>query len=328
MSDLSANPLKTEIFLGGVKQHDKDHLLEVTGFTEGIFPMKYLGIPITTSRLTNSSLQPLLDKILEQTSHWSNLFLSYAGKTQLINSTILGILTYWCSSTTLPKGFVKKVKQSIRQFFWNFGDNKKKCPNIKWSTLCKPKKEGGIGIKEVLVWNKALMAKGILLMHSKRPCIWTTWVSAYYITDHDLWLIQVKKQDSTSWKQFIAIRDEIVQKTGNIHSAKKLVQEWCNSKKQNKDIYNFFREHADIYKWHKITWEVLSVPKHAFILYLISLNALSTTDNMKKRGIQMASKCVMCDEDEENADHLFFKCKMTNKIWNCITTWLNSKNRQ
>ncbi|KAK9671865.1 hypothetical protein RND81_12G059700 [Saponaria officinalis] len=102
-SGLCANLDKTEIYFGGVSSYVKDLILNQSHFVEGKFPFRYLGVPLNASRVTVDMYAALMSKIIHHIQHWSVNLLTYAGKAQLINSVILGLLTYWCSNTLLPK---------------------------------------------------------------------------------------------------------------------------------------------------------------------------------------------------------------------------------
>ena len=63
-SGLQVNKQKSAIFLAGVNDDVKNDLLNIEGFCLGIFPMKYLEVPLISTRLSHGDCQPLLDKIL------------------------------------------------------------------------------------------------------------------------------------------------------------------------------------------------------------------------------------------------------------------------
>lgn len=44
---------------------------------------RYLGVPLSTKRVSILQYQPLIDKIMERILNWTSRFLSYAGRTQL-----------------------------------------------------------------------------------------------------------------------------------------------------------------------------------------------------------------------------------------------------
>ncbi|KAJ8426159.1 hypothetical protein Cgig2_032641 [Carnegiea gigantea] len=52
------------------------------------FPMKYLGVPITASRLTKIECRGLVDKILAKVHLWATRSLSFAGRARLISSVV------------------------------------------------------------------------------------------------------------------------------------------------------------------------------------------------------------------------------------------------
>ena len=63
-SGLQVNKQKSAIFIAGVNGEVKSELLNTIGFRLGSFPMKYLGVPLISTRLSHGDCQPLLDKIL------------------------------------------------------------------------------------------------------------------------------------------------------------------------------------------------------------------------------------------------------------------------
>ena len=93
-SGLQVNNQKSAIFLFGVNDDVKNDLLNTTGFSSGSFPMKYLGIPVISTRLSHCDCQPLLDKILARIQSWTSRSLSYAGRLQLIASVLYSIQMY------------------------------------------------------------------------------------------------------------------------------------------------------------------------------------------------------------------------------------------
>ncbi|XP_042472038.1 uncharacterized protein LOC122054661 [Zingiber officinale] len=62
-SGLKANPLKSHIYMAGVDVGVKGRLLQITGFQEGTFPFRYLGIPLAAEKLQIANYDPLLEAI-------------------------------------------------------------------------------------------------------------------------------------------------------------------------------------------------------------------------------------------------------------------------
>ena len=67
--------------------------------------------------------------------------------------------------------------------------------------------------------------------------------------------------------------------------------------------------------WYKLVWTTLVVPKHAFITWLAILNRLPTKDRLKSWGMDVNGTFVLCKNEEETRDHLFFGCNFSRQIW-------------
>ena len=93
-SGLQVNKQKSAIFIVGVNDDVKNDLVNTTGFSLGSFPMKYLGVPLISTRLSHCDCQPLLDKIMARIQSWTSRSLSYAGRLQLIASVLYSIQMY------------------------------------------------------------------------------------------------------------------------------------------------------------------------------------------------------------------------------------------
>ncbi|XP_074293276.1 uncharacterized protein LOC141620254 [Silene latifolia] len=203
----SANPMKTSLYFGGVSAHLKAHILLSTGYVEGTFPVKYLGIPLLSSRLTQSMFNFLLDKIRRLVSHWASNLLSYAGRIQLINSVIFGLRNFWVSSVLLPKGIAKKINKLCKDFLWGIEHGQSKHVFKIWDSFCLPREEGGVDIKEVLSWNKSQMLSWLKKLITHSETIWVQWVEAYVLKGTDLWDFQLTASYSWFRSSIISCRD-------------------------------------------------------------------------------------------------------------------------
>ncbi|KAL0278057.1 UNVERIFIED_CONTAM: polyprotein [Sesamum radiatum] len=115
---LKVNPTKSQIFFSRAVQQERQQILDYLGFQEGSLPVRYLGIPLTSSRLTIADCRPLIDKVDARLAGWNNQILSYAGRLQLIKSVLTTLHTFWASAFILPKGVLKTLEKKMRQFLW------------------------------------------------------------------------------------------------------------------------------------------------------------------------------------------------------------------
>ncbi|KAL0302793.1 UNVERIFIED_CONTAM: LINE-1 reverse transcriptase [Sesamum angustifolium] len=94
LSGLNVNPEKSQIIISRSVQHDRRLMVEYLGFQEGLLPVKYLGVPLNSSRLTVADCRPLINKIDTRLAGWNQQNLSYAGRVQLIKSVLSTLHTY------------------------------------------------------------------------------------------------------------------------------------------------------------------------------------------------------------------------------------------
>ncbi|XP_074267032.1 uncharacterized protein LOC141590333 [Silene latifolia] len=161
MSGLCANPEKTNIYMGGVRDDIKKGILQATGFMDGDFPFRYLGVPLNDGKLNKGMFADLLNRVQKALQHWSIYKLSFAGKISWLKSVIFGMEQYWCSTLQIPKEVINLITKFCRNFLWNSEEGCRKLIMKSWMSCCAPYQEGGFNIKEVLAWIKCILGKWI-----------------------------------------------------------------------------------------------------------------------------------------------------------------------
>jgi len=52
-------------------------------------------------------------------------------------------------------------------------------------------------------------------------------------------------------------------------------------------------------------------------------NGVHTKVNLRLRGVLLNNyDCALCGDQEESISHLFFSCKVANKVWNLCNRWV------
>ncbi|XP_022772119.1 uncharacterized protein LOC111314763 [Durio zibethinus] len=83
MSALQLNYEKSELYQAGVSKEELVRIQQASGFKIGTLPVRYLGVPLVSRRLTEKDCAPLVDKITARINSWATRHLSYAGRLQL-----------------------------------------------------------------------------------------------------------------------------------------------------------------------------------------------------------------------------------------------------
>ncbi|XP_074278284.1 uncharacterized protein LOC141601876 [Silene latifolia] len=310
--------MKSNLYFGGVNPQLKQLILDSTGYVEGDFPVRYLGIPLFGARLTQKMFIPMMDKVRSYINHWANTTLSYAGKVALITSVIFGIHNFWGASILLPKGIAKKIHKICKDFLWGIDDGKRRLVFKSWESLCRPRQEGGVDIKEILSWNKAHMMGWILKLDSAAPNIWVQWVNAYILKSVNFWSFQITAAHSWFWGNIIACRDYLISFTGGIQQAKQLLL----APDYKTLVYDGLRNKGPVFPYHRTLGDSLNIPKHSFIGLLAAENRLPTVDNLCKRGMVLVNRCALCESAAETAGHLFFECSFSAEVWFQVSRWV------
>ncbi|KAL2230718.1 UNVERIFIED_CONTAM: hypothetical protein Sindi_1666200 [Sesamum indicum] len=120
-------------------------MLALLGFQEGALPMRFLGLPLISSRLTIADCCPLLLKIDKRIAGWEGTTISYAGRVQIIKSVLIALSLYWASAFILPKKVINEIEKRLRAFLWK-GTTNSGYAKVAWKDICRPKEEGGISV--------------------------------------------------------------------------------------------------------------------------------------------------------------------------------------
>nr|XP_009762280.1 PREDICTED: uncharacterized protein LOC104214325 [Nicotiana sylvestris] len=158
-SRLQANQTKSFIYYGGVTQVVKDEMQQIFGYSRGELPVKYLGVPLSTKKMSFAQWQPLIEKTVARISSWTAKKLSYAGKIQLVQSVMFGIQAYWSQLFLIPSKFIKIIEAYCRSYVWSGYNVITRRSLVTWEKMCTPMSAGGLNLINLKLWNMAAAAK-------------------------------------------------------------------------------------------------------------------------------------------------------------------------
>ncbi|KAK4384498.1 Transposon TX1 uncharacterized protein [Sesamum angolense] len=178
-------------------------------FQEGLLPLRYLGLPLISARLSITDCQPLLQKIDSRIKGWEGVQISFAGRVQLIKSVLISFEVYWAMAFILPKGIIKEMIKRLRTFLWK-GTSAYGYPKVAWEAVCRPIEEGGLGIKDILALNRALMSKHLwAVIKQDRTSIWVDWIIQVRLRDCSIWTAKENK-GAWGWRKMLSLRNSLM----------------------------------------------------------------------------------------------------------------------
>ena len=77
----------------------------------------------------------------------------------MIKAVVQAIPISTTSCFILPLGLCHEIDELICKFWWGQREDRRKIHWVKWGDMCDPKSEGGMGFKELSLFNEALLAK-------------------------------------------------------------------------------------------------------------------------------------------------------------------------
>lgn len=166
---MQINASKSFCYLANVPADQSEAILSCLGFQLGTFPAKFLGVPLITSKLSRADCQPLLARIKSKISSWTNKFLSYVGRLQLLKSVIFAIQSYWSEHFALPAAVLSEIQSSLFRFLWKGPSLQKHGAKVACNKISLPLSEGGLAIKHIKDWNHALLILQVLKVINPFP---------------------------------------------------------------------------------------------------------------------------------------------------------------
>ncbi|KAE8735594.1 hypothetical protein F3Y22_tig00000340pilonHSYRG00720 [Hibiscus syriacus] len=226
LSGLRLNAMKTELYACGVSDLILGQIKAGTGFRVGNLPVRYLGVPLVTRKLTSKDCTALVTKIKEKLSKWANKRLSFRGRLQLIKSVLFSIFSYWSRHLILPKGVIRDVEKLCMRSLTD------------WSKACC-----------LLLIKKILAGEGPL---------WIAWVNSYCFRSVDFWHADYRAHFSWILGKMFKLRSEASSLFCSISSWSQVNARWiwdnirCRGEKVSWHRLVWFPGH--IPKFSMISW--------------------------------------------------------------------------
>lgn len=159
---------------------------------------KHLGLPMLFRKSKTSTFREIKEKVFKKRSGWKAKILSQAGRTTLIKAVASSLPAYSMSTFLLPKGFCSSIDKALKDFWWGFKEDKRHNYTPKsWSSICRPKSKGGLGIRKLHEYNKALLSKlsWDICLNSEK--LWVRAIAAKYLRRYTF--MQAEAQNDSSW---------------------------------------------------------------------------------------------------------------------------------
>lgn len=124
ISGLNINMQKSSIYFGGHVK-DRQWITSHLGLSTGELPVRYLGLPLLSKRLSVTDCGPLLQAVMACLQSWKAKLLSYVGRLELIRTMLSVMHLYWTAMFILPASVLQNIDRVMMHFLW-YGHGQKR----------------------------------------------------------------------------------------------------------------------------------------------------------------------------------------------------------
>ncbi|GAU48536.1 hypothetical protein TSUD_282880 [Trifolium subterraneum] len=172
VSGLKVNFVKSKLY--GINV-DANFLAAAASFLDCSFdsiPFKFLGIPVGANPRRRETWKPIVESLAKRLSSWNGRNLLIGGRVTLINSVLSSLPLYFFSFYKAPRCIINQLVRLQRNFLWGGGTEVKKICWVKWTQVCLPKNKGGLGVKDLEMFNLALLCKWKWRCINDKDALW------------------------------------------------------------------------------------------------------------------------------------------------------------
>ena len=120
----------------------------------------YLGLPSVLGRSKRVIFGFLKDRLHKRLSSWQSKLLLRAGKNILIKTVAQALPTYNMGVFLIPPSVLEELQKMLNSFWWGSRREGHKVIHWqRWERLCVRKEEGGLGFRDLHLFNVALLGK-------------------------------------------------------------------------------------------------------------------------------------------------------------------------
>ena len=155
-------------------------LAGILGCSVASLPLTYLGLPLGASFKMKSIWARVVEKMEKRLVGWKRLYLSKGGRVTLIKSTLSSLPTYYLSLFPIPMSIACKIEKLQRDFLWGGLVDEQKFHLVNWQQVCTPLHSGGLGIRNMAIFNKALLGKWLWRYSTEPASLWRQVIDSKY----------------------------------------------------------------------------------------------------------------------------------------------------
>ncbi|KAL0361161.1 UNVERIFIED_CONTAM: putative mitochondrial protein [Sesamum radiatum] len=167
---------------------------------------KYLGLPAIAGRSPAELFQSVKDRVWSRIQGWNAKLLSQGERGVLIKAVLQAIPTYVMSCFQLPDYLLHEIQRMIGDFWWH-NKGERRTHWVSWKRMCLPREEGGMGFRELKMFNTAMLAKQGWRILKRPDSMLTRVLKGKYFSSQCFLDAQLGTRPSLTWRSYIGARE-------------------------------------------------------------------------------------------------------------------------
>ncbi|KAK2384992.1 putative mitochondrial protein [Trifolium repens] len=181
-------------------------------------------------RSKKSTFTFVKDRVWKRINSWRGRALSKAGKEVMIKSVLQSIPSYVMSVYLIPEAIIKEIERMLNSFWWGGGSQNGGIKWLAWDRMTFPKAYGGLGFRNLHLFNMAMVAKQGWNFITKSNTLVAKVYKARYFPNSSLFASTLGHNPSYAWRSIWKSRHVIMNgcrwKIGDATKINIMIEPW------------------------------------------------------------------------------------------------------
>ncbi|KAE8667347.1 hypothetical protein F3Y22_tig00112411pilonHSYRG00033 [Hibiscus syriacus] len=183
--------------------------LRELGVVEASEPGCYLGLPLVVGKGKRAAFNFIKDRTEKRIQGWTKRLLSFGGREVFIKSVVQALPAYAMSCYLIPDGVLEDIKSQARSFWWSGKQNTRGWAMVTWDRICKAKKFGGMGFRDLHMFNVALLGNQIWrFIHDENSLAFKV-IKAKYFPNTSFFEARLGSNFSYAWASLMKAKEDL-----------------------------------------------------------------------------------------------------------------------
>jgi len=242
---------KSSLFFGDkCPEQVKDRVKSYINVRNVVVQANYLGMPSWVGRSPTSTFNFLPERMWRKIRGWNDRPLSRAGKEVMFKSVIQAIPIYVMSCFRLPAAICDKMRTTISNHWWGIEEGKKKMHWRSWEWLTAPKAMGGMGFRDMQIFNQAMLGKQAWRILTVPNSLCARVLKGRYFPCCSFWDASQPRSSSFTWRSIMygkeLLMKGIIWRVGDGRTIRITRDYWVNDSSMLKPIVSI-SDNSNVY---------------------------------------------------------------------------------